>query len=133
MDDGEQLEDVSRIGLLGRGELAALVRDRVVLAVVVRLSEDSGDSHFASVGRKDRASTRVEGAKDRGRREAPLQVVEAPLLSLPPLPLSVRAAQTCEGCCDVRVLVDKAPVVVAQPHKAAEIRVGVRNGPVPHR
>ncbi len=92
MDDGTQLEDVSgRIGLLCCCELAALLRDGLVLpvAVVVGLSEGSRDNHFTGVGRRNQASTRVEG-------EALLQVVEAPLLSLPPLPRGVWAAQAGE-------------------------------------
>ncbi len=62
VDHGKQLQDVGRISLLGRSELAALVGNRVVDPVVIGLSEARLDSFLAGVGRRDRAPARVEDA-----------------------------------------------------------------------
>ena len=62
VDHGEQLEDVSWICLLGRRELAALVSNRMVNAVIVGLSEHGRDSHLTGIRRKDRAPARIECA-----------------------------------------------------------------------
>jgi hypothetical protein len=113
VDHRQQLKNVSGVGLLRSRELAALVRDGVVMAVVIRLGKDRRDRCLAGVCREDRTSARVEGPEDRGRCEAVLQAVETPLLLHPPLPWCVRAAQARERGGNVCVLVDEAAVVVA--------------------
>jgi hypothetical protein len=76
VDHRQQLKDVSGVGLLRSRELAALVRDGVVTAVVIGLGEDRRDRCLAGVCREDRTSARVEGQEDRGHCEAVLQAEE---------------------------------------------------------
>ena len=92
----EQLEDVRRVGLLGCPQLAALVRHRMVMAVVIRLDEHCQDGHLASIGGDDGAAPRVEGAEDGCSRQALLQCVKARLLGGAPVPGRMRATQPCQ-------------------------------------
>ena len=73
----EQLEDVRRVGLLGRRQRAALVRHGMVAAVIIRLGEHCRDGHLASIGCDDGAAPRVDGAEDGCSRQALLQRFKA--------------------------------------------------------
>ena len=119
----EEFEDVRQIGLLSCRELAALVGHRVVMALVVRLREDSLDRRLAGVCREHTAAARIKSAKDRGRRQATFQGFEALLLCCPPAPRSVRTTQPGERGCNLGVALDKATVVVAQTDELAQLDV----------
>ncbi len=62
MDDRQKLEDLSRIRLLCQRGFAAFVGDRVVMAVVVRLSQDRRDGLLTSIRREDGTPAQIEGA-----------------------------------------------------------------------
>jgi hypothetical protein len=133
MDDRQQLEDVSWICLLCRREFAAFVGDRVVMAVVVGLRQDRRDGLLTSIRREDGAPTRVEGAQDRGRRQARLQPVKALLLLGTPCPGRVRPAKASQRRRNVGICVHEAAVVVAESDEPTQVYAGGRDWPLLHR
>jgi hypothetical protein len=67
MHHGQQLQDMCRIRLLGQGELAALIGDRVVNAIIIGLREDCRYRDRTRICGEYRTPTGVEGAQHRGR------------------------------------------------------------------
>ena len=64
----EQREDLRRVVPLRRCQLAALVRHRMLVALVIRLRQDRGNRDVACVRRQHRAAGRVKGAQRRRLR-----------------------------------------------------------------
>ena len=58
----QQLEDMRRVVLLRRRQLAALVRHRVMLPLVVWLRQDRRHGDVARVRRQHRTAGRIKGA-----------------------------------------------------------------------
>ena len=62
VDHRQKLEDMRRVVLLRRRQLAAFVRHWVLVPLVVRLCQDRRHSDVARIRRQNRAAGRIEGA-----------------------------------------------------------------------
>ena len=108
--------------LLRRRQLAALVRYRVLQALMIRLRQDRCDGNIARVRRQHCVACRIEGAEHLCRREGQLQHVEARLLVLGPHEAPHGTTKCRQLHRELGVALHEAAVVVGEPCEAPHLR-----------